>query len=85
MEIIENIITVLGVSIVVVAGLLVYAVMGATFGAFVGWILGMTILGTWIVETFASFGITGINMIHIGTTAGFISGFMKNSKSDSKD
>lgn len=56
--------------LVICALLLVCAV-----GAFVGWLISLTFLGTWIVACFASFGFVDVNLMYLGTTLAFIGMF----------
>jgi len=41
------------------------------FGALLGWLLSLTILGDWVRSAFLSFGFD-VNLVHLGALLGFI-------------
>ena len=63
--------------ILVVALMFVFAIIGALFGAFAGWVLSMTFLGPMIQHGFESLGAKSPNLIEIGALLGFVSSFFK--------
>ena len=60
-----------------VVGLLFLApLLGALFGAFAGWVVGLMFSDT-ILTFFSQLGITGFEMWQIGLVLGFVGGFFK--------
>ncbi|MBU4374504.1 MAG: hypothetical protein KJ714_08745 [Euryarchaeota archaeon] len=59
--------------------LFINIIMGVIIGAFTGWLLSFTFLGTWIADGLNISGIkTTPDMLHkIGAAVGFVSGFLK--------
>ena len=66
-----------GLMIIPVIILLVICVplLACAVGAFVGWIISLTFLGTWIVACIASFGFADVNLTYLGATLALIGMF----------
>ena len=61
--------------ILVVALMFVFAVIGALFRAFAGWVLSMTFLGPMIQHSLESLGAKSPNLVEIGALLGFVASF----------
>ena len=64
--------------ILVVALMFVFAIIGALFGAFTGWVISMTFLGPMIQHGLESLGAKSPNLVEIGALLGFVASFFKN-------
>jgi len=82
-DIAETIVAGILVAVIFAVVVLIYVMIGSVFGAFAGWVLGFTQIGTWILNFMESIGIK-TNMVELGATAGFIGGFFGHSASGSK-
>lgn len=69
----------LTMSFLFMAFLFIHIILGVIIGAFSGWLLSFTFLGTWIIDGLNIFGIKSTpDMLHkIGAAGGFIAGFFK--------
>ena len=69
----------LTMSFLFMAFLFIHIILGVIIGAFTGWLLSFTFLGTWIIDGLNIFGIKSTpDMLHkIGAAGGFIAGFFK--------
>ena len=63
--------------VLIVSLMFVFAIIGALFGAFAGWVLSMTFLGPMINHGFESFGVKSPNLVEIGALLGFVSSFFR--------
>jgi hypothetical protein len=80
----DDILKVFGGVALVVAALLVFPLLGATLGAFSGWVVGF-VWGDTILGVLRSIGLQEkITMTQIGCTAGFLGGFVKTRLSTEK-
>mgnify|MGYP001561540022 CR=1 FL=1 len=73
------------IATLIVAMVFVFAIIGALFGAFAGWILSMTFLGPMIQSGLESLGAKSPNLIEIGALLGFVSSFFRNYISNKGD
>lgn len=76
MSLVGTILKIIGVGSLAVIMLFISAVIGAIMGAFAGWVVGFTVLGTWILQFLSSAGIH-TNMVDFGCFCGFFGGFVK--------
>lgn len=59
--------------------LLCLPLITTAIGAFIGWVVSCTFLGTWVVQGFGLFGVTfaSSNLYQIGAALGFVGGFFR--------
>ena len=71
--------------VLIVSLMFVFAIIGALFGAFAGWVLSMTFLGPIIQHSLESLGAKSPNLVEIGALLGFVSSFFRNYISNKGD
>lgn len=74
-DIIEGILSIIFIGIVVIALLIVGVIVALLVGAFIGYIISFTPFCDWILNTFASFGVNGLDIVQLCSTLAFISLF----------
>lgn len=58
--------------------LFLFAILGTSIGAFVGWIIHISPLRWFVEKGFEAFGINAKGLlVHIGATLGFVTGFLR--------
>ncbi len=78
----NNILTIVGASIVAAIIIFLSIILGTTFGAFVGYVVSLTFLGDWVIQGFKVFEINAYGQLTvIGAMLGFVGGFFKSTLS----
>ncbi len=72
-------------SFMIVLIIMFSACVGALFGAFTGWIVNLTPIGTWITKALESFHINGLSLVDFGALLGFVSSFFRRNTNTSKE
>jgi hypothetical protein len=69
---------ILGLAVLFVGVLFVFALLGTAIGAFAGWVISLTPLGVLVENGFEAFGIHASGLlVQIGAMLGFLSGFIR--------
>lgn len=71
-------------SFIVVFIIMIAACIGSLFGAFTGWVVNLTPIGTWITKAFESFGVRGLSLVDFGALLGFVASFFRTNINTSK-
>ena len=51
--------------------------LATIFGAFAGWIVGLTSFGDWILHALSSMGLKGFTLAQFGALVGFVGAFFR--------
>jgi len=69
---------IVGLALLVVGALFVFALLGTIMGLFTGWVISVTPLGSFVEQGFKTFGFNAEGLLpHIGATLGFVGGFIR--------
>lgn len=68
----------IGLGVLGIGMIAVFAILGTLFGAIGGWIVGL-FFGTTILKVGALYGLHGVTMWELGATLGFVGSFFKSS------
>ena len=67
-----------GLALFFVGALCIFALLGTAFGAFIGWIVSLSPLGSLVEQGFKVFHFDATGLLpHVGATLGFVTGFIK--------
>lgn len=51
--------------------------LSTIFGAFAGWIVGLTSFGDWVLHVLSSMGLKGFTLAQFGALVGFVGAFFR--------
>ena len=77
-EAFEGFLLIIGIALLVVGALFLFALLGTVMGLFTGWVISITPLGSFVEQGFKTFGFNAEGLLpHIGATLGFVGGFIR--------
>jgi hypothetical protein len=74
----------IGIGVLIAVAMFVLALLFTVIGAFVGWVVGLTPLGGWVISGFSYFGVHVESLTNLGAMLGFIAGIFADTKINSK-